>query len=376
MTNNRVWPVVEGNWAVLAKKNVWATYSDKARSKVRKSDRIAFCVKGTGNFRAIYRVSSDWYRATEPIWYDELAANKIIYKHQAAVELLESGSANYKALVHSLSFVKNKDEFQAYVQSMGGGPANHGRPILDEDLEVIAAELRRNPLAEEIPHVEEGAAPSAAPATPALVHSQAVVLLPWAFQDLEAVSRGLIDPDRYVEGRDPSAIFEDLVFLALRFLGYNTSRQLGYKRRAGRPGPDGEARSSIADYVVVYDAKQRTDAYALSASDHRALRDYVEEVKSRGDRNVFCMIVSSSFTGDPRPLNGIPLVFLPVGVLMELIALKVQNPDIVNSRTLKRLLDTSRLITHREIERWATDHDADRLDLSHLLRITPKRLRS
>jgi len=42
VTTNWIWPVVEGNWAVLAKKNVWATYSDKARAKVRKGDQIVF----------------------------------------------------------------------------------------------------------------------------------------------------------------------------------------------------------------------------------------------------------------------------------------------------------------------------------------------
>jgi len=375
VTNNCVWTVVEGNWAVLAKKNVWATYSDKARSKVRKGDRIAFYVKGTGNFRGIYRVSTDWYAASEPIWYDELAANKVIYKHQVAVELLELGSANYKALVHSLSFVKNKDEFQVYIQSMGGGPANHSRPISDEDLDVLAAELHRNPLSEEVPQVEEGSSSTGAAAPGAVARLHPIILIPWLFQDLVSVSSGLIDSNKYAEERDPPSIFEDLVFLAFRLLGYNTSRQLGYKRGAGRPGPDGEARSSIADYVIVYDAKQRADGYALSAADHRALRDYVEEVKSRGDRNVFCMIVSSSFNGDPRPLNGTPLVFLPADILLELVALKVQNPDIVNSRTLRRLFDSTRRVARQDVEQWATDHDADRLDLSRLLRVKAKSLK-
>lgn len=192
--------------------------------------------------------------------------------------------------------------------------------------------------------------------------------------NLESVARGFIDSAKYVDERDSSSIFEDLVFLAFRFLGYNTSRQLGYKRGAGRPGPDGEARSSITDYVIVYDVKQRADAYALSAADHRALREYIEDVQSRGDRTVFCMIVSSSFASEPHSLNGVPLVFLPARGLLELVALKVQNPDVVNSRTLRKLFGTTRLLTHRDIEQWATDHDADRLDMSRLLKLTTKRV--
>lgn len=295
---NWVWPVMEGNWAVLARKNVWATYSDKAKTKVQSDDRIAFYVKGTGNFRGIYRLASDWYSATKLIWYDEIAAGKVTYKHQVKIEPVELGSANYKSLVHSLAFVKNKAQFQVYIQSMGGGPANHGRPITDEDLEVVAAELRRNPsTADEGPLVEETERPVVEHvADPPPPMPPLAMWLPWVFQDLESVSRGMPSPGKYVEGRDPAQILEDLVFLAFRFLGYNTSRQLGY-RRGGRPGPDGEARSSNTDYVVVYDAKQRIDSYTLSQADYRALREYVEEARSRGDQNVFCMVLSSSFGG-------------------------------------------------------------------------------
>jgi len=182
----------------------------------------------------------------------------------------------------------------------------------------------------------------------------------------------VINSDKYVGGRDPSQIFEDLIFLAFRFLGFSTSRQLGYKRGGGKPGPDGEARSRIADYVVVYDAKQRADGYTLSAADYRALREYVEEVQSRGDRNVICMIISSSFGGEPRAINGVPLAFLPVQSLLELVVLKMQNPDEINSRTLRKLFGATRVITHHEIDKWAEDQDADQIDLGHLLRSTAK----
>jgi len=259
---------------------------------------------------------------------------------------------------------------------MGGGPANHGRPVSDDDLAVILAELRHNPgPTDETPHVEEGFG--------VFVDKTSVggsslrptaALLPWLFQDLESVARGSISREKYIEGRDPSTIFEDLVFLAFRFLGYNTSRQLGYKRGGGRPGPDGEARSSNSDYVVVYDVKQRADGYALSAADHRALREYVEAAQGRGDANVFCLVVSSSFSGEPRPMNGVPLTFISASVLLELVALKVQNPEVVNSRTLRKLFGTTGILTHRNIEQWASDHDADRLDISQLLKLATKKV--
>src|SRR5207245_1942780 len=254
---------------------------------------------------------------------------------------------------------------------MGGGPANHGKPVSDADMAIIGEELRRNPSTlDESPPVEETASPAdhIVAGTSAQITPQAV-LLPWVFQDLEAVGRGVVNTEKAVGNRDPSTVFEDLVFLAFRFLGYNTSRQLGYKRGAGRPGPDGEARSSNADYVLVYDVKQRTDGYTLSAADHRALREYVEAAQSRRDANVFCVVVSSAFSGEPRPMNGVPLTFIPASALLELVALKVQNPDVVNSRTLRKLFGTTGILARRNIEQWASDHDADRLDMSHLLKL-------
>ena len=78
------------------------------------------------------------------------------------------------------SFVKNKGQFQVYIQSMGGGPANHGRPISDEDLEVIASELRRNPLPPaEAPHLEETAVSMVTPGPGArAMHAAHTILIP------------------------------------------------------------------------------------------------------------------------------------------------------------------------------------------------------
>jgi len=73
-------------------------------------------------------------------------------------------------------------------------------------------------------------------------------------------------------------------------------------------------------------------------------------------------------------MNGVPLTFIPASALLELVALKVQNPDVVNSRTLRKLFGTTGILAHRTIEQWASDHDADRLDMSHLLKLTTERV--
>jgi len=41
-----------------------------------KDDYMVFYVKGTGYFRGIFKVVSDWYNATKPIWADEITENK------------------------------------------------------------------------------------------------------------------------------------------------------------------------------------------------------------------------------------------------------------------------------------------------------------
>ena len=85
------------------------------------------------------------------------------------------------------------------------------------------------------------------------------------------------------------------------------------------------------------------------------------------------MVVGSQFSGEPRALNGVQLVFLPVRSLLELVALKIMNPDIVNGRSLRKLFGPTRLITTKTIDEWAAEHDADRIDLSRLLKVVAKR---
>ena len=67
-----------------------------------------------------------------------------------------------------------------------------------------------------------------------------------------------------------------------------------------------------------------------------------------------------------------PLVFVPVHVLLELIALRIQNPSLVNAQTLSRLFETTRLVSRETVEKWAAEHDADRVDLTRLFRATAK----
>jgi hypothetical protein len=74
--------------------------------------------------------------------------------------------------------------------------------------------------------------------------------------------------------------------------------------------------------------------------------------------------------------GGVPLVFVPVRVLLELIALKVWNPSLVNAQTLRRLFGTTRLRSRETVEEWAAEYDADRIDLTRLFRAMTERRNS
>lgn len=91
--------------------------------------------------------------------------------------------------------------------------------------------------------------------------------------------------------------FEKSVHTALTILGYET-KLLGQGQ--GRV-PDGLAFDSQHSYAIIWDAKGRGDHYSMGTDD-RTIREYIvtqsRELKKRGLRNVYYMIVSSRFADD------------------------------------------------------------------------------
>jgi len=350
--------------------------SKSAISHVRPEDSIVFYVKGTMMFKGIFRVDSEWYPALAPLWYEEMAEGKIIYKSQCRASPIALGDVPYKSLVPSLTFVVNKREYQVYIQGTRKGPGNFGRPIPQADFDLILREMEK--AAVEVgppaPVFETGSPPHATDvtvSTPAMVlaRKRRDYFLPSLLLDLQGIARGRVDLTVFREDRSPPALFEDLVFLSFKFLGFDLAVQLGY-RRSGRKqaGPDGELTGRGVDYTAVYDAKLRASGYVITTEDHRALRDYIEKERDRTAANLCCLLISSEFSERPRPIDGVPLSYLPVDSLLELLAFKIQNPYRVNPKTLKRLLMLGTLIGTSEIEAWAADLDLEQVDIGHILR--------
>lgn len=142
--NRWIWPVTLENWNTVASKNIWSADTEIKKKRVAKDDFIIFYVKGTGSFKGIFKVISDWYPADKPIWQDEIAENKIKALYHIKLDPIIIGDAVYNELIPSLSFVKNKDSHVAYFYLQGHvvGPANHGQPIDENDYELIKNKMK------------------------------------------------------------------------------------------------------------------------------------------------------------------------------------------------------------------------------------------
>jgi hypothetical protein len=327
-------------------------------------------------FKGIFSVESEWYPAPAPLWYEEIAEGKIIYKSQCRASPIAMGDVPYKGLVPSLEFVTNKREYQVYIQGTQKGPGNFGRPIPQTDYDHILREMGR--AAVEVgppaPVLDAGGALPArggpvSGSIARLARKRRDFFLPILLVDLQNVARGGVDPAVFREDKSAPALFEDLVFLAFKFLGFDLAVQLGY-RRSGRKqaGPDGELTGRGIDYTAVYDAKLRAGGYDITTEDHRALRDYIDKERDRTAAKLCCLLISSDFNERPRSIDGVPVSYLPVDSLLELLALKIQNPYRVNPKTLKRLLMLGALIGAPEIEAWAADLDLEQVDIGYILR--------
>ncbi len=142
--NRWIWPVTLENWKALLLNNLWSVDTEIKKKRVAKDDFIIFYVKGTGSFKGIFKIISDWYHADKPIWPDEIAESKIKTLYHCKLEPILIGDAVYNELIPSLSFVKNKDGLASYFYLQGNvvGPGNHGQPINENDYELIKNKMQ------------------------------------------------------------------------------------------------------------------------------------------------------------------------------------------------------------------------------------------
>jgi hypothetical protein len=192
--------------------------------------------------------------------------------------------------------------------------------------------------------------------------------LPDLFSELVDISFGKAD-DRKYKNRGIETLFEDLVFFAFCILGYDEARQLGYKKSGGKKGyPDGELKSHNSDYLVIYDAKVRANEYKINVPDRRALEDYVRTARVKNFKKIYCVIISSKFGDYPRPISGCALTYLTTKKLMQLLSLKIQNPQYVNPLSLEILFSQGSLVEDDDLKSWIDEHELAAFDLNEILK--------
>src|SRR5258708_21935734 len=110
------------------------------------------------------------------------------------------------------------------------------------------------------------------------------------------------DPDLQEAARSSGTTLdralEKSINAAFTVLGFET-QLLG--QGMGRV-PDGQAIAVNESYAILWDAKARTDGYSMGTDD-RAIRQYIETQsrvlkRGRGVRNIYYLIISSSFSDD------------------------------------------------------------------------------
>jgi hypothetical protein len=129
----------------------------------------------------------------------------------------------------------------------------------------------------------------------ALAHLDAIGLrwLPW-------LSRNKVPPALAGRGVPADALFEEAAFRAFVMVFAFSGRRLGV-RLPGTAAPDSLLFLPDRRTAALLDCKAARDAYRMSASDYRALREYLEAMRSEaaaaGRSLDFVVILSSRFSG-------------------------------------------------------------------------------
>ena len=161
-------------------------------------------------------------------------------------------------------------------------------------------------------------------------------------------------------GRAIEKVFEERLVILVRMLGYET-QLMGQGH--GRV-PDGIAISQEYRYAIIFDAKVRQKAYTMG-TDERAIREYIaiqgERLRKQGMRNLYFMIISSSFTGNHDDAirsmkidtNVNEVLLVEAKSLLAMLEGKLRNPDVsFGPDGIQRLLASSGLLTDGDVREF------------------------
>ncbi len=190
--------------------------------------------------------------------------------------------------------------------------------------------------------------------------------VPWILDQLPTASRGELPPEvlGFLGVEADWEAFELLTEIAFRILQIGTVKPLGFKARGPVSEPDGRVYCPSfqqPEYAIIYDAKQRRSGLGTLKERMRSLQTYITDTNAPAK---FLVIVSSQFGGDDLSRMNVPdatTVFLTAEALALLATYKVMNPRHAVSATVRKLLESERIIDHGAVERWASKHHLEDL---------------
>jgi len=154
--------------------------------------------------------------------------------------------------------------------------------------------------------------------------------------------------------------FENRIDVLFKMLGYET---LTLGQGHGRV-PDGVAICREFHYAIGYDAKVRQQPYTMG-TDERAVREYIygltERLKKQGIKQIYFMVISSSFSGDHDDvIRSIKMdtdvrevLLVEASALVALLEAKLRDPMLtLGSEGIQRLLANSGILSEADIREF------------------------
>lgn len=122
--------------------SVWAVKRESQTKRIENNDFILFYVKGTGLFRGIFQITSNWYKSEKLIWEDEVPTKEKIYPFECKLKPFLIKDAIFNMIKSKLDFSRNYLTNPGMVlKGTGSGPANFNKPISKKDLDLICSHM-------------------------------------------------------------------------------------------------------------------------------------------------------------------------------------------------------------------------------------------
>lgn len=171
-------------------------------------------------------------------------------------------------------------------------------------------------------------------------------------------NRSLIEAAKN-SGTSLERAFEKYIDIAFKILGYET-RLMGQGN--GRV-PDGAAAAKDDDYIILWDAKIRSDGYSMGTDD-RTIREYIttqsrDFKKRRHYKNIYYAIISSNFVSDyDEAIRSIKMetdvnevLLIEASALVSMVDTRLRDPSVtLGSDGFQRLFSSSGIIKAQTVK--------------------------